>query len=69
MSLGICICSACKREVHQTGRRDGDSKRLWEHCEDRTLICDSAKPICPQTKDEIKGHWCGCDGMGQTHFL
>lgn len=61
MAWGIRICSTCNREVHQIGRRCKEGKRIWEHCEDRTTVCEGAKSIAPKSKDDIQGEWCGCD--------
>ena len=63
MSYGICICSVCKHEVHQSGPRDAYGRNRWTHCEDRTSICEDAQAIYPMTQAEIKGKWCGVDGL------
>lgn len=60
MSYGIVICSECKREVHQ-GSWMVD--RAWVHCDDSTVICQSATAVYPKSKAEIKGHYCGKDDL------
>jgi hypothetical protein len=77
MSTGLVICSACKREVHQrVGYRDANGveqvvyetavypRRIWVHCEDRSLMCPGASAIYPNSKDEIVGKYCGEDDIG-----
>ncbi len=62
MSWGICICSVCKHEAHQTGeiiRKD----RGWTHCDTNSPICDGANAMYLQSKNEITGKWCGRDGF------
>lgn len=54
MSYGIMVCANCKREVHQ-------DKPGWYHCEDSTLICDEARPVYAESKEAIKGAYCGRD--------
>lgn len=61
MSWGMCICSTCKREVHQDGPMK-DGRRGWTHCENSTPMCDGARADYVQTLSEVKGKWCGCDG-------
>ena len=60
MSWGMCICSECKREVHQ-GRRK-DQSLYWFHCEDKTDACLGSRADYAQTTAEVKGRWCGMDG-------
>jgi hypothetical protein len=62
MSWGICICSVCKHEVHQSGPRDAQGRTKWQHCEGRTPICPDAQAVYPHSEGEIKGKWCGVDG-------
>lgn len=60
MSMGMVICSKCKKEVHQWGRkgvRDG-----WIHCEDKSPRCEGATSDYPQSHNEVNGPWCGKDG-------
>jgi hypothetical protein len=54
-SYGIMVCADCRREVHQLPAG-------WIHCEDSTSICEGSKPVYPQSKEEIKGAYCGRDG-------
>lgn len=63
MSWGICICSICKREVHQKRSIPGDfnSKLVWYHCDDTAAICEGATAAYPKSNDEIVGKWCGSD--------
>jgi len=66
VSYGICICSNCKREVHQDGGPNGRGGWLWTHCEDKTPMCNGSDAIYPESRDDIRGKWCGADGLGQT---
>jgi hypothetical protein len=61
MSYGLVICSACKREVHQSG--DRNIQRGWQHCEDKTPLCSEATTAYPRAKDEIAGAYCGMDDL------
>ena len=61
MSYGLVICSFCKRELHQSGRKD--QQNGWEHCEDRTPRCPDAQSAYPATVEEIRGPWCGADDL------
>jgi hypothetical protein len=63
MSYGLVICSQCKREVHQTGPRDQHGKYGWQHCEDKTARCEAAESVYPAAKSDIRGQYCGHDGM------
>jgi len=62
MSWGMCICSGCRREVHQDGAKDANNRTGWTHCEDHTPICPNSRADYAQTIAEVKGKWCGCDG-------
>lgn len=59
MSTGICICSACRREVHQWGPPVGGG---WVHCSTRRPICDGATAIYPASDDDVQGTACCADG-------
>lgn len=57
MSWGMCICSKCKREVHQSGTG-------WFHCEDKTDVCPGSEhPPYAQSLSEVRGKYCGMDGI------
>lgn len=63
MSWGTVICSICHREVHQTGPLDQLTKRHgWQHCEDKSAMCDGAQAVYPKSVSEVQGKWCGADG-------
>lgn len=64
MSWGMCICSTCKREVHQTGEifTGGIRRATWQHCDDKSEICLGARADYAQSLSEVKGKWCGSDG-------
>ena len=55
MSSGLCICTECKKEVHQ------DLNMQWIHCDDASVLCSGAKPEYPKTRSEIQGIPCGRD--------
>lgn len=62
MSYGLVICSQCKHEVHQSGNRN--LANGWQHCDDRSTICESGLAVYPKSKDEIVGPYCGIDDIG-----
>jgi len=58
MSYGLVICSSCHHEVHQ------GSGREWFHCDTKTPMCPGASAIYPESRDQIKGKYCGADDCG-----
>ena len=62
VSYGLCVCSVCKHEVHQSS---GD--RSWLHCEGKTPLCEGAKSVFPGNTSEIQGKWCGMDDLDGDH--
>lgn len=56
----MVICSKCGREVHQWGEKS--FRRGWEHCDDRTPICDTATPAYPRIVEDVRGSYCCADG-------
>ena len=66
MSYGMVICEICHKEVHQDGPRDEGGRGTWRHCykfHGGTPICEGAKGIYPQTREEIVGLFCQTDGL------
>ncbi len=59
MSVGLVICSVCKREVHQDGPEN--VSRGWQHCEGKSRMCLDASAIYPTSYADIVGKWCGRD--------
>lgn len=45
MSQGFVICSICKREAGQGGKRDENGRRPWFHREDGSNICEGGTVI------------------------
>jgi hypothetical protein len=66
MSWGMCICSVCKREVHQDGAKDAQGRTRWTHCEDKTPICEHGLAEYAQDLREVKGKYCGRDGIPRS---
>ena len=66
MSTGLVVCSICKKEVHQDGKRDLTTGRAaWHHCSrfhNWTPICKDAMATYPQSRQEIVGLFCQADG-------
>jgi len=63
MSSGLVICSACGREVHQTGPRE--IRNGWRHCRysgEQTPICAGASADYPRRNEDVKGWACQADG-------
>ena len=56
MSWGMCICSRCRREVHQ-------SNTGWYHCDDKSDVCVGADMPYAQSLSEVSGKYCGRDGV------
>lgn len=65
MSYGMCICSVCRREVHQA--RD----RSWYHCDFGEWkgrggpMCEGAEAVFPKLTEDgqpmANGDYCGID--------
>jgi len=61
VSYGLVICSACKREAHQSVSEDGDLS--WVHCADKTPLCADGAAIQADSADELVGPYCGRDDL------
>ena len=66
MSYGLCVCSECRREVHQ--RSDVAGNLFWFHCEDGSRIDLECKGTSayPKDRSDIKGKFCGADDLDKV---